>query len=85
MSDAPQKYVVLSGFVGENTIDEETGRKAVHNRGDVLTVGEEISESGAQVELHRNRIAIAEPATVESIRASEKALLGEDTTFSGDA
>lgn len=84
MSDAPQKYVVISGFVGENTINDETGQKAVHNRGDVLTVGAEITESGAQVELHRNRIIAAEPATVDAIRASEKVALGEDTVFAGE-
>jgi hypothetical protein len=84
-SDAPQKYVVIAGFVGEQTINEETGQKAVHNRGDVVTVGVEITEATAQVESHRNRIVVADDATVAAIRASEKAIQGEDAVFAGDA
>jgi hypothetical protein len=70
IAKAPVQFIVIAGFVGGSIVDEETGRRAVHDRGDVVTVGEDISESTAAVELQRNRIVAYSAEVAASVKAS---------------
>jgi hypothetical protein len=74
---APPTYLVLAGFLGAEIINEETGEKAQYHPGDVVA----FDADTARVELHRDRIAVAEPARVESVRASVRAAQGDDAIF----
>lgn len=60
-----QQYLVIAGFLGSTIINEETGEKVQHNRGDAI----DLTDEDAAVELHRNRIVAYDADTEAAIKA----------------